>query len=500
MEKTQAYSKNSVTSVIPGILAIVFAALWLYWPLTKYYFFQDDFILFNIAQSTTHWIDAFQFSNVIFWRPLAVQGYFTIARHFFGLNPFYYHLTSLVFLIINALLVWIIVAKAVKNVTIGWLTGFLFATSSTHFMSQIWIGEFPILLGMFFWLCVLAIGIRWIEHPGWGKLFLITTLYIAGLLSHELVIFFPLLLLSVIIFSKKSLREGLSNLYQQKTMLFILFVPLIGYLTLRLFIFPISTGGEYLILFGWNAIKSLWWYFLWFLNLPEELKYQSFFPLRIRDQFLLNFPLRSVWWTLQPILLVSLGWIIPFISRKTKKSQDATALKFAIAWAFFGGAPLLAALGHQYPFLLMFALPGLFLLLSYHVNAFVQRIPNRWGNVYLGIFLGIWLASSIISLQLSQLAHWTVQEADWAQHILRAAKNQFGQFPPESTVVVPLDKGKQRKASLADQLGIKIFFNDKTLTTYYGNVQEILPKECAYLTEPLLTECLGRHKIFPVKL
>lgn len=491
--------KKSTMKIIPGLIAIIFTILFLYWPLTKYYFFQDDFILLDIAQSTKSWTDAFHFSDVIFWRPLAVQGYFNLALHFFGLQPFFFHLTSLIFLIINAILVWLIVARVTKSTTVGWLTGFLFGTSSTHFMSQIWVGEFPILLGMFFSLCSIFLCLLWIEHSTWKKTFAIVFFYGCGLLSHELVVLFPLFLLGAVFSLKQSVRLGFLFLRQRYFMILVVFLPFITYLLFRLFIFPIPAHGTYAFQIGKDAIKAIWWYFLWMLNLPEELKYQSFFPFYFRPEFSINFPWQVVIWTWQPVLLLLLGIVIPFVFFLRTRSLVKSEIMFAILWMLAGGGPLLFALGHQYPFLLMFALPGFCLFLTIGLCRIVEMMGSMSGQLYNGIFLVVWLSSSAFSLQFTQLTHWTIQEANRAQSLIQSARNEFRNFPPNSTVIIPGDRNGQNKASLADQLGMKIIFGEPTLKTYYGQLQGVLPVECVTLLEPNLTACLEKHVIFRVK-
>ena len=280
---------------------------------------------------------------------------------------------------------------------------------------------------------------------------------------------------------------------------FILIAPGIIYLILRMFLFPIPAQFLYKMKFDLDAVKSIWWYFLWLLNLPEELKFQSFFPLIFRKEFTTNFFWQSIWWTLQPILLIVLGLIVPFVT-KARKGMNKFSFAIAGVWMIVGGAPLLLALGHQYPFLLLFSLPGWAFCMAISLAAFVDSFNKKVGNIYLGVFLSIWVFSSLYSLNFTELTHWTVQEARRAETIIHVAQRDYGSFPPHSTVVIPLDKGHQNETSLADQFGLRIMFGESTLTSYFGQLQDVLPVECMYLLEPGLTDCLKRHLIFRVKV
>lgn len=481
-----------------GVVAIICTTLLLYWPLTRYYFFQDDFILLDMGRSVTSIHTIFKFSDTIFWRPIGAQGYFAIASRLFGLYPFTFHVLSLGTHIVNALLIWMLVHKITESKSIGWLSGFLFATSPIHFMSLLWIGEYPILLGFLFCLLMLLSGWYWIKKSTWPLLATTAALYGIGLLTHEMVVLMPLVIIGFGFYFQKNDMKRFFFRRKHISQLALLFFPGIVYLIYRLFIFPIHISGSYGHLGLAGSLKSLWWYLLWILNIPEELAYQSFFPLHIRLEFFRNFPIRSLVWTLQPILFIAA--IFAMLSAK-KVRQAIRTRKYvyvAFLWLFFGGALLLLALGHQYPFLLIFAFPGFAILLSSLCVAFEKYLGGARGYLFLGIILVVWFTSSWLNVRFTESHHWGVKEANIAEKLIVEARQSPGIATARIIVVPPGDDG-QRKAALADQLGMRMMLNNPSIQTYYGDYPGLKPPECESLTGEKLISCMAAFIIVRIK-
>jgi len=471
--------------------------VWLYWPLTKYFFFQDDFILLSMAGSVKNWWDVFRFSDVIFWRPLSVQIYFNLARSLFGLEPFWYHFISLVLHLINSLLVWKLVNKLSKNTSISWLSGFLFATSPIHFMSQIWIGEFPIILGQSLWLVGVLLAIKWLQSPIWRNSIWFFLIFSFGLMAHEMVLTLPLMLLVTVYVSRK-IDNKREFIYRKILQLLLMGFPAVAYLLLRLFIFPVTATGQYELQINGEAAKSVWWYLLWMLNVPENITYQSLFPLRIRPEFVKHFPLRSLWWTLQPLILT----LILGSSLLVKKFHDFTwnkkYIQLGLLWFGIGFSILLLALGHKYPFLLTFALPGFAILLSASIIAFIKNASRAKTYLILGSFIIMWLTSSWLTLRFTESTHWTAKEALIAEKLIFQVK-QHPYISTSNIVIIPLGDDNQRQASLADQLGLQIMFNNPLIRTYYSEPDNLNPPECVGLETEELDDCIKSHLIVRIK-
>ncbi|HMQ79238.1 MAG TPA: hypothetical protein PKD94_06695, partial [Ignavibacteria bacterium] len=85
------------------------------------------------------------------YHPLVNISY-AIEYRFAGLNPFVYHLTNLLFHLMNSILVYLILLRLSKNNFIAALAAILFAVHPLHTESVAWITERKDMLYSFFFL------------------------------------------------------------------------------------------------------------------------------------------------------------------------------------------------------------------------------------------------------------------------------------------------------------------------------------------------------------
>ena len=84
--------KRTDAAVI-GALAVLTAAC--FYPLLKYYFAQDDFMLIHWATGEPRWLLERMFGrDATYFRPVTMFGYFAAAGRLFGTRPFPWHLVS----------------------------------------------------------------------------------------------------------------------------------------------------------------------------------------------------------------------------------------------------------------------------------------------------------------------------------------------------------------------------------------------------------------------
>ena len=373
----------------------------------------------------------------------------------FGANPFYFHLVSLAIHLINTFLVYKLVARVTKNKSVGYISSFLYATSAIHFISLFWLAETNLLLGALLLFLNLNLYLS-------GRFIVSLILFALGLLTHEIIIIFPVL---AFLFRRPP-----------KVYFFILAGLSITYLSLRLFILPIPATGTYTLHFNLGSnFRSLAWYFLWAFNLPEELKYQtSIFPPSIQPKFLTSFPTYLIIWIIGLItfLLISL------------KRMTFTSL----AWFIIGISLFLILPLHQYPMYALIALPGITLLLA---RGFLGQSP-----FVRGLIIAFWLATSFITLRFSEMTHWAIQEASRVQRTFTRVKALYPDLPPDSTVIVNQDY--QIQQALFYELGLRFLYQDQTLHTSYGRLDTLAPPECKILLDshqPYF-DCLAKYKLY----
>lgn len=447
-------------------LFLIIITAFLYFPSFRYGFFQDDFLhLINTQISFSGLFKFFTDNSAIYYRPLGIQFTYWFQQKLFGPQPVYFHLFGFLVHLLNTSLIYALIVKITKNKSVSFLAAFLYATSAIHFISLFWLAETNLLLGTLVLFLSLNVYLS-------GRLRLSLILFILGLLTHEIVIIFP----------------ALAMLFRRppKTYFIALTCLTLGYLLLRLFILPIPVTGTYIPQFNFNSFNSLIWYWLWSLNLPEELKYQvGLWPPYIQPKFLINFmPHLLVWWGSFIGLVVAVGLKI----KSVFKSSHLAWL--SLGWFIIGISLFLILPLHQYPNYVIAGLPGMTLLLSLALFKF--------NPFFRSLLLILWLGSSWLTLRTTELTHWTVQEAQRVNRTLAQAGRQYSALPAKSILVIKSDY--QIKQALFDQFGLQFFYQNPTLKTYYGDVHDLMPSECAIIEarQENVRPCLADHNIYPL--
>jgi tetratricopeptide (TPR) repeat protein len=113
----------------------------------------------------------------------------------FDLNPFWHHLTSLLFHVANALLLFWVLKRMTGDV---WPSAFVAAVFALHPLqvdSVAWVAERKNVLSTLFWILTVAAYVRYTEHPGIGRYLLVVLAFSLGLMSKPTVVTLPFVLL-----------------------------------------------------------------------------------------------------------------------------------------------------------------------------------------------------------------------------------------------------------------------------------------------------------------
>ena len=146
--------------LLPRALLIIAAGFWIYWPALHGGWLMDDvnYITGNSLLRDTDglWKIWFEPGSFIEYYPLKATVEW-IEWHLYGSETFGYHLTNVVLHIVNALLVWRLLAKL--GLRLAWLGGLIFALHPVMVESVAWISELkntlsllPFLLAMGAWI------------------------------------------------------------------------------------------------------------------------------------------------------------------------------------------------------------------------------------------------------------------------------------------------------------------------------------------------------------
>jgi protein O-mannosyl-transferase len=119
-----------------------------------------------------------------------------------------FHTTSLVFHLINVLLVFLFIFLLTgKRVIVATVTALLFAIHPMHVESVAWIAERKDVLYTFFFIAGLIVYLKYLEKQSWMRLLLTGILFLASLFSKPSAVVFPLILLAIDYFKGRKITQ-----------------------------------------------------------------------------------------------------------------------------------------------------------------------------------------------------------------------------------------------------------------------------------------------------
>jgi hypothetical protein len=175
---------DRVADIYLAVLSI--AVLLTFFPLLRYFFAQDDFVLMHIA-FRDGWgaITDFFSQRPSHFRPLTKAAYFGVMYRIFDLNPAPFHAVSISFHLINTVLFFFLMRR-VRIATAGVLFATtLFALSVAFFHVIAWISCIQQLMGQCFMLLSLVWGVDYLREGKRRLQVLSVAAYVLALLSVE---------------------------------------------------------------------------------------------------------------------------------------------------------------------------------------------------------------------------------------------------------------------------------------------------------------------------
>lgn len=183
------------------VLLLVAATLVAYEPVRKYEFsdYDDDRYITNnpriqqgLSRDNIVW--ALTATEVANWHPLTWLSHMTDCQ-LYGLNAPGHHLTSLIFHLINVILLFFVLHEMTGAVWRSALCAALFALHPLNVESVAWIAERKNVLSTMFWLLVMWAYVSYAREPGWKRYLLVILLFIMGLMSKPMLVTLPCVLL-----------------------------------------------------------------------------------------------------------------------------------------------------------------------------------------------------------------------------------------------------------------------------------------------------------------
>jgi tetratricopeptide (TPR) repeat protein len=136
------------------------------------------------------------------YHPLVNISY-AIEYHYFGLKPFIYHLTNLIFHILNSILVYLVLLRLFKNNFVAALVSILFAIHPLHTESVAWITERKDMLYSFFYLLSIFFYLFYKQEKNKKYEYYIYLFFVLSCLSKASAVTLPIVLVLIDYFNNK---------------------------------------------------------------------------------------------------------------------------------------------------------------------------------------------------------------------------------------------------------------------------------------------------------
>jgi tetratricopeptide (TPR) repeat protein len=156
------------------------------------YVTENPNVLQGLNAATLRW--AITASAEANWHPLTWLSH-ALDVQLFGLNPAGHHLTSVIFHVLNVVLVFWLLLKATGATWRSLFVAALFALHPINVESVAWIAERKNVLCMFFFLLTLAAYGWYSRKPNAGRFLLVAGMFVLGLAAKPMVVTLPFALL-----------------------------------------------------------------------------------------------------------------------------------------------------------------------------------------------------------------------------------------------------------------------------------------------------------------
>lgn len=355
-----------------------------------FYFVQDDFWLLYVSQVKTI-SDFFSLfipnSQVVWYRPISSHFFFFLGRLFFGLKPFAYHVIVFLTFVLIMYSLYVLVKKITLNKEVALISSIIYGSHQINTISLSWLSVYSFVLGP---LLLLFTIYYYIDR----KYLKAVVFYILGLLSNEIILISPIIILSHQIINKRKI-----NLTQ--LIPYIIFA--IFFILIRYVIYPYDIKIDlYQAEFSIKIFDLFKFYLLRIIGVPLLFDAISF---KIKVELLL---LISIFY-----LFILNGVISSLTFKKNVKSNY-----FFFSIFISGLIPLVLFPSHISPHYLSFSLIGFAPILAYYFKLSADRILIRGSGYIITLFLCIFIFIQYIGIQWTYQTHWIFRRAELAKKLV----------------------------------------------------------------------------------
>ena len=467
------------------LFGIIFLSAFIFKDGFQNYFFQDDFFLLKISQAKnlTEFLNFFSPNRpYTFYRPLSTEVYFFVNQTFFGFNPLMFRVVSFIFFAGSTILVALIVKHLTRSKFASILTAFFYGVSAIHFGEFFWSSVHQMISVAFFYLfsfyCYLLF------RQGKKLVFFLLSLFsfCLALLSMELAITFPLILIAYEFLFLKKLSKGKIFSVVLKSSPFL--IVLLAYVIFRLSVHKLPLAETYQVDFSLKPVLgNLRWYILWSFGLPVILIDYIGPGLKINPNLIKFFLLPILITLIWVIIFLSLVFISLILVLRNKKSQflKKKIFWFSILWFMISILPVVYFQWHKFSYYLTVAHFGFSLFLALLLGQ-VRNLSTKLSNLLIVLVVAIFLIGNINTIKLTYRTSWLVTRAKLAKTILENFKKDYPSLPKNSKIYFINDpsspkinnqwgfSSNQAYVALSGSNAIQVLYNDPTINVYYEDV------------------------------
>ena len=334
----------------------------------------------GITQSNIAWaLTATHFAN---WHPLTWLSYM-VDYELYGLNAGGYHLTNILFHLLNTLLLFFLLSRMTGTIGKSAFVAVLFALHPLHVESVAWVSERKDVLSTFFWLLTIWAYINYVKLPSVRKYIVVVVFFILGIMSKPMVVTLPFVLILLDYWplnrfvDNSNVKNETSELcrLERKTTLFLVLekIPL---LLIALF----SCIVTYVVQKQAGAVGTTESFTLDMRIVNAIVSYAGYFGKMIWPVDLSAFYPHPGFWPFGKIIL---SGILLLISSITVCAGARRYPYLAVGWLWYLGTlvPVIGlvqvgaqAMADRYTYI---PLIGLFIIITWGVPDLLRRLPFR---------------------------------------------------------------------------------------------------------------------------
>ncbi|MDM8542407.1 tetratricopeptide repeat protein [Desulfococcaceae bacterium HSG9] len=406
-----------------------------------------------------------------YWVPLVWLSHI-IDYQLAGLNPGRFHLTNLLFHILNAVLLFLFFYKVTGQLWRSGAVAVLFALHPIHVESVAWVSERKDLVSAFFWFLTLIAYAYYVERPKVKRYLLVLLSFILGLMSKPMLVTLPFVLLILDywplgrFYFAPSVDNGIKAGRKNASKLVIEKIPMLALLPL------VSYATWYFQRIG-GSVASLKAYPFDLRIANMLVSYVSYIkklliPLNLAVPYPFPDTIPTWQWTLSVIILITISIVVLYYAKTLPWLLSGWLWYIGVLFPV-SGVVIIGdyAMADRYAYLTFI---GLYLIIVWSVSDVLSARPR---NMILTAALFAIIAITLITTTWIQIGYW---------------RNSITLF--KHTVKIT-DKNYHAYRNLGSALAEKNMFADAIV--YHRKASDMNPESVADLNN-LANDYLGVNK------